>query len=230
MSLIEKYSTLLFDLDGTLTDPKIGITRSVAYSLQKMGFPSLDLDSLVHFIGPPLRDSYKKYYNLDDAGSETAIAYYREYFSETGIFENSLYPGIDTLLGSLLERSVRLFVATSKPTIYARKICEHFAISRYFVDIEGSHLDGTLSNKKELIAYMEKKHHLNRSTTLMIGDREHDILAAKGNGIDSVGVGYGYGSRTELESAGATFYAPTIEDLKNYFTPLDEKSSELYLK
>jgi phosphoglycolate phosphatase len=211
--LLEHFTTLLFDLDGTLTDPKIGITKSVQYSLEKMGILGGSLDSLVKFIGPPLKESYVKYYALCDEDADLAIKYYREYFSVTGIFENALYTGIDVLLKELWERNTVLVVATSKPTVYSKRICEHFDIMKYFTAIEGSELDGTRSSKAELIGYIIKKYGIDKERTLMIGDREHDIIGAKRNSIKSVGVGYGYGGREELENAGADYYVRTIEEL-----------------
>jgi len=211
--LIDKYKTLLFDLDGTLTDPKIGITKSVHYALNKMGIKDVATESLVKFIGPPLGESFTNYYDFDKEQADFAIRYYREYFSETGIFENTLYPGISILLQKLKEKTIKLIVATSKPTVYARTICEHFSILQYFTEIEGSELDGRLSNKSELIGYIVKKHCIDKDKVLMIGDREHDVIGAKNNTIKSIGVGYGYGSREELEGSGATYYVNTIEEL-----------------
>ncbi len=213
MPLIDKYKTLLFDLDGTLTDPKTGITRSVRYALLKMGIADVDVESLVKFIGPPLKDSYKKYYGFTEEEADLGIAYYREYFAGTGIFENTMYPGIGDLLGALRGEEIRLFVATTKPTVYAEKICDYFDISRYFEEIMGSELDGRLSDKGELIRFIIEKHDIGSSEALMLGDREHDIFGAKRNFIESVGVGYGYGTRAELEAAGATYYAGSIGEL-----------------
>lgn len=215
MPLIDRYSTLLFDLDGTLTDPKIGITKSVQHALIKMGIKDVITDSLVKFIGPPLAESFIKYYCFDKEKVEHAIRYYREYFSEKGMFENMLYPGIDILLKELKEKTIKLMVATSKPTVYSRIICDHFGISKYFIKIEGSELDGRLSNKTDLIEYIIEKHCIDKEKALMIGDREHDVIGAKNNCIKSIGVGYGYGSREELEASGATYYVNTIEELSN---------------
>ena len=215
MPLIDKYKTLLFDLDGTLTDPKIGITKSVKYALNKMGINNVATESLVKFIGPPLGESFTKYYGFDKEQADFAIRYYREYFSETGIFENTIYVGIDSLLHELQEKTIKLIVATSKPTVYARIICEHFSILQYFTEIEGSELDGRLSKKSELIGYIVKKHCIDKDKVLMIGDREHDVIGANNNNIKSIGVGYGYGSREELEASGATYYVSTIKEVSN---------------
>jgi len=216
--LINTYKTLFFDLDGTLTDPKTGITKSVLYSLRKIGICDVDIDSLVKFIGPPLKESYMKYYGFDDDKADLAISYYREYFSVTGIFENALYQGIDALLQDLQGNSIRMLVTTTKPTIYATKICEHFAIFKYFSGIAGSELNGTLSDKGDLIKYTLKKYSIQKDEVLMIGDREHDILGAKNNGLKSIGVGYGYGTKSELVESGATYYADTIGELSVLLT------------
>ena len=213
MPLTDRYTTLLFDLDGTLTDPKIGITQSVHYALRKMGIKNVDVESLTRFIGPPLKESFKKYYGFDDEQTDLGIRYYREYFSETGIYENTLYLGIDGLLKALAKKGLRQIIATTKPTVYAKRICDHFVISRYFIDIKGSELDGTLSDKGELIGHILRKHGVDNEKALMIGDREHDIIGARSNAVKSVGVGYGYGGRRELEASGATYYAATVGEL-----------------
>jgi phosphoglycolate phosphatase len=212
-TLNKTYSTVLFDLDGTLTDPRIGITKSVQYALAKMGIVENDLDSLTTFIGPPLWDSFRRYYSFDEDRSDAAVKYYREYFSETGIFENELYDGIVELLVELGRSRVTVRMATSKPAVYAVRIADHFDIAKYFASIEGSELDGRLSNKGELIRHILSKYRLERARTVMVGDREHDILGAKSNAIDSIGVGYGYGTREELEAAGSTRYAGSIKEL-----------------
>lgn len=206
--------TLLFDLDGTLTDPKVGITKAVRHSLRAFGIEVEDLDALIPFIGPPLRDSYQKFYSFSEAEAEKAIAAYREYFAETGIFENALYPGIDATLMSLSQSGRRLALATSKPTVYAERILAHFALDRYFAFVAGSELDGTRSRKDQVIEYaLDNLGSPPRERALMIGDREHDILGARLAGIDSVGVLYGYGSLRELTDAGATHIAESVERL-----------------
>lgn len=213
---------VLFDLDGTLTDPKVGITRSVQYSLAKLGIEEADAEQLTAFIGPPLWESYEKYYGFDEAKANSAVSFYREYFSREGIFENSLYDGIEALLSRLNERGLRLFIATSKPTVFSTRIAEHFGIAKHFESIEGSELDGRLSNKAELIAHILEKRGLEGEETIMVGDREHDIRGAKANGLESAGVGYGYGSREELEKAGATYFAGTVAELEGLLLRLSE--------
>jgi len=214
---MRKYKTLLFDLDGTLTDPMLGITRSVQYALQKFEIQVNDLSELCSFIGPPLDESFKKYYSLSEQQTKEAIAHYRVYFSKTGIFENKPYPGIKELLRYLREEGFQLMVATSKPTCFAKQILAHFDLDKYFIFVGGSELDGTRSAKAEVISYVLQQNHITQlEEVVMIGDREHDIFGAKKVGIDSIGVLYGYGSSAELTNAGATYLVENVEGLKDY--------------
>jgi len=207
---------ILFDLDGTISDPKIGITKSVQYSLNAFGIHVTDTDKLTHFIGPPLRDSYKKYYRFSDAEAEIAVAKYREYFAETGIFENTLYDGMDALLNTLKNMDKQLIIATSKPTVYAEKILKYFGIDQYFSFVAGSELDGRRSKKSEVIKYaLDNMGITYISQAIMIGDREHDIIGAKALDMDSIGVLYGYGDLQELTNAGATFICESVRDLSD---------------
>ena len=209
---MKKY--ILFDLDGTISDPKMGITKSVRYSLKSFGIEIDNTDELTPFIGPPLRDSYKKFYGFTDSEAETAVAKYREYFAETGIFENTLYNGIAEMLKALKTLDKTLVIATSKPTVYAVRILEHFNIGDYFKFVSGSELDGTRSKKDEVIAFAMKNCGITSAdSTIMVGDREHDIIGAKKSGIDSVGVLYGYGDYDELSNAGATYIVESVEKL-----------------
>ncbi len=211
------YNILLFDLDGTLTDPKIGITKSVQHALQKFGIEVNDLDQLIPFIGPPLLDSFNDFYGFTPQQGQQAIAYYREYFSVTGLFENAVYAGIEALLAELIRHDKRLFVATSKPTQFAKQILEHFALSGHFESIVGSHLDGTRVKKGEVIeAVLADLPIGDRHRVVMIGDRLHDILGAKTCGIDSIGVAYGYGGAAELSQAGATHIVSTVPELHKF--------------
>jgi len=211
------YDILLFDLDGTLTDPKIGITKSVNYALQKFGREVDDLDQLIPFIGPPLLDSFIQYCGLTDEQAYQAIGYYREYFSVTGLFENAVFPGIKLLLTELVRQQKRLFIATSKPTDFSERILAHFGLAAYFERVVGSNLDGTRVNKAEVIAAVLSEIPLtNRQQTVMIGDRLHDILGAKICGLDSIGVAYGYGGTQELSRAGATYIVNTVSELSHF--------------
>lgn len=216
-SKLEKkdYEYILFDLDGTLTDPKEGITKSVAYALESFGIHVEDLDSLCKFIGPPLKESFMVYYGLDDAQGEQAVEKYRERFAVTGLFENKVYPGIREMLELLKEQGKTLLVATSKPSIYARQILEHFDLMKYFIFLSGSELDGTRVDKAEVITYALQENKIqDLSKVIMIGDREHDIIGANKNGIDSIGVLYGYGCREEFEKNHASYVAKQVEELK----------------
>lgn len=211
---MNKKSIILFDLDGTLTDPKKGITKSVGYSLSKFDIKVENLDDLVCFIGPPLRESYQRFYGLNDMQAETAVAFYREYFSVKGMYENFLYSGIANLLEKLYNQKKQLILATSKAAVYAVKILEHFNLSQYFSFVSGCELDGRRSKKAEVIKYaFENMGITANNDVVMIGDREHDIIGAKENNIDSIGVLYGYGSLQELKNAGATCIAGTVKDL-----------------
>ena len=216
VGIVRNAQLILFDLDGTLTDPKIGITRAVQYALAQYDIPVTDLDTLTPFIGPPLRQSFARYYGFDAQQSQAAVASYREYFGEIGIFENVVYPGIPQLLERLSADGRRLIIATSKPTVYAQRIIEHFHINTYFTDVVGSNLDLTRSDKAEIIAHILDTHPIvPREAIVMIGDREHDIIGARRNHLDAIGVTYGYGSLAELQSAGASVIADSVDDLSN---------------
>lgn len=204
----------LFDLDGTLTDPGIGITNSVAYALAQYGIQAEDRTVLYPFIGPPLRESFMKFYGFSEEKAEEAVWKYREYFSDKGLFENEVYPGIKEMLGGLKNAGARLLVATSKPTGYSKQILDHFELSEYFEDIQGSTMDGSREKKADVIAYLLNVNHIQeKEEVIMIGDRRQDIDGAKENGLDSCGVLYGYGSRDELEEAQADYIAENVEEL-----------------
>lgn len=198
------FDTVLFDLDGTLTDPKEGITKSVAYALEAFGIHEHP-DKLTAFIGPPLIESFMVYYNMDREQAQKAVEKYRERFASTGIFENVLYSDTKEVLESLRAHGKRLALATSKPTVYAEQILEHFGIRAYFENVTGSFLDGRRVRKHEVIeAALNALGCQNaRDKAAMVGDRLHDIEGAKAAGIYSIGVLCGYGSREELVRAGA---------------------------
>lgn len=207
-------STLLFDLDGTLTDPREGITRSVQFALARLGIDEPDLTALEHFIGPPLLQCFMSTYNLDEATAWQAVNHYRERFSVTGLYENELFDGVPELLEALLANGRTLYIATSKPTVFAREIARHFAFDRHFKVIYGSELDGTRTNKVELIAHLLQQEQLDPSQALMIGDRKHDLIGAQRNGLQAIGVGYGFGSREELLAENPAHYCATLADLR----------------
>lgn len=210
----KKY--MLFDLDGTLTDPQEGITNSVAYALEQYGIHVEDRSSLNKFIGPPLKDSFMEYYGFAEDRAEEAVWKYREYFNEDGIFENKVYPGIPQMLQRLNDQGKILIVATSKPTVYAKRILERFELSQYFADVQGSEMDGRRTKKEEVISYaLEQNQITDNAQAVMIGDREHDIIGAKKCGLDSIGVLFGYGSREELEGCGADQIVDTVQMLED---------------
>lgn len=210
----EHYNTYLFDLDGTLTDPQVGITNSILYALARLGITETDRKSLVKFIGPPLLESFRKWYGFSDAEARQAVAVYREYYAERGIYENNMYDGIDGLLSALHARSCRLILATSKATVYAHKILEHFRISQYFDRVVGSNFDLTRAAKVEIIHdILREMSRQDREVCIMIGDHVDDIHGAYENGIDSVAVTYGYGSLKDLSKCRPTYIVHTVQGL-----------------
>lgn len=213
-----KKQHLLFDLDGTLTDPMVGITKSVQYALKHYGIEEPDLKKLCPFIGPPLKDSFMEYYQFTPEQAVEAITIYREYFSVTGLYENMEYPGIRDMLAGLKAAGKNLYVATSKPELFSKQILEHFRLAEYFDFIGGANMDETRVKKGDVIRYVLEENHLtDPEEIVMIGDREHDIIGAKENGLDSIGVLYGYGSQEELQKAGADVIVESIKELRELF-------------
>jgi len=210
------YQTILFDLDGTLTNSELGITNSVAYALGKYGIQVPDKKALRVFIGPPLQDSFERFYGFSKEECLKAIDYYHEYFSEKGLYENEVYPGIPDLLASLKQTGKQLIVATSKPEEFSIQILKHFGLYDYFDFVAGATMDGSRSKKADVIGYaLEKTKIKNLSETIMVGDREHDIIGAQIQKIESIGVLYGFGTKEELEKAGATFIVKDVCELEN---------------
>lgn len=211
---MKSYSTILFDLDGTLTDPGRGITNSILYALDKMGIPKPPREELYAFIGPPLKEMFMTHFNLSDAQGEEALRCYREYFSVDGLFENEVYAGIPELLEALRRAGTTLLVATSKPEVFTLRILERFDLARYFHFVAGSTLDGGRVHKEDVIAYALKTYALTDfSQIVMVGDRKFDVEGAKANNLPCIGVTYGYGSKEELEKAGAIATANTPQEL-----------------
>ncbi len=210
---MQKIQNLLFDLDGTLTDPMIGITKSVRYALNHFGIEVKTLEELIPFIGPPLKKSFENFYGFTESDAEKAVEIYREYFSTTGLFENKVYEGIPALLASLKAENKRLFVATSKPTVFAKQILEHFSLSEYFEDICGSFLSGERVEKEDVIRHVLTEYHLEPKDAVMVGDRRFDIDSGKALGLKTVGVLYGYGSEEEIKKAAPDKIANTVCDL-----------------
>lgn len=211
---MNKYDWILFDLDGTLTEPAEGITNSVVYALKKFGIEPPERSQLYKFIGPPLLRSFETFYGFSRKNAELAVNYYREYFAKKGIFENRVIDGALELLARLKKEGFKLALATSKPQPFAEKILQKYNMYCFFDYICGATLEETRTEKSDIIGYVLKNAGIGqKSRAVMIGDREHDILGAAANGIDSIGVLFGYGSREELESAKATYIAETVQDV-----------------
>jgi len=200
---------IFFDLDGTLTDPKPGITRSIQYALGKLDHPAVPTeDELTWCIGPPLRASFVKLLGAE-ASADLAVSLYRERFSEIGLYENSVYAGIRDVLSALRSSGRRLFVATSKAHVFADRIIDHFDLRDYFEHVFGAELDGTRADKSDLLAYALNAASVDSPHATMIGDRSHDMIGARNNGMKGIGVLYGYGSEQELTAAGAAYLCAT---------------------
>ena len=213
----QKYTTILFDLDGTLTDPALGITNAVMHALEYYNIHVRERSELFKFIGPPLIDSFMKYYDFDEDKAREAVVKYREYFSTIGLFENEVYPGIIDMLKELKAAGRKIVLATSKPDVFSIKILKHFVLYEYFDFCACSTMDETRTKKTEVIEYgLQNIEEKDKSKILMIGDREHDIFGASNCGLDSVGVLYGYGNQKEFEDAGATYIVESVEALKKF--------------
>ena len=212
------FSYILFDLDGTLSDPKQGICGSVQYALKSFGIDEPDLDRLEPFIGPPLRDSFMRYYDFTPEQAEAAVAKYRERFSVTGKYENTLYPGITVLLHDLEQAGAKLAVASSKPTVYVEDILVHFGIRQYFDIVVGSELDGTRDRKEEVVLealrQLAQRYGAKPWEVVMVGDRSFDIEGAKAAGTHNIAVAYGYAQPGELEQAGAEIIVRDVQGLR----------------
>lgn len=209
------YQTILFDLDGTLTDSKAGITKSVQYALAHHDIHVEDLGELEHFIGPPLQHSFKEHYQFDDEAVALALSKFHEYFEAHGMFDNAVYPGIPELLTRLQNDGRTLVVATAKPLPFAKQILEYFHLSQFFDHVEGPPLEGALLHKADIVRLaLERLPNPLKSATVMVGDRKHDIAGARECGIDSIAVLYGYGSKEELEKEQPTHAVESVEALE----------------
>nr|WP_321455223.1 HAD hydrolase-like protein [uncultured Cohaesibacter sp.] len=204
-------TSLFFDLDGTLTDPKEGIVNSVKYALNKLGITDIPAD-LDWVIGPPLQESFAVLAGTDRA--EEGVLAYRERYSDIGLFENEVYDGIPLLLEDLKAAGQSLYVATSKPHVFARPILERFGLASYFADVFGAELDGTRSNKADLLAYALEMTGADPKTSIMLGDRKHDVMGAKANGMKVLSLLWGYGSIEEFEAAGTDKILASIDELR----------------
>jgi len=207
------YKNILFDLDGTLTDPYPGMAKSLGYALGKFGMAENSADRIKLFIGPPLHRSFIDFYGFDEDKANLAVKYYREYYSEKGLYENRLYNDVDNLLMTLKDAGKTCVIATSKPERFAHEVLRFLEIERYFDAVVGSSLDGTLYEKEDIIKFAIKNHGLDRAETVMVGDRKYDIIGARKNGIDSIAAAYGYGTIEELEESGPTHICKNVMDI-----------------
>ncbi len=205
------YHDILFDLDGTITASAEGIVNSVVYALEKCGFAVKNRNELYKFVGPPLGEMFAEYCGISKEAGKQMVNVYREYYSVHGIFENDIYEGIEELLANLKQSGRRVFLATSKPEIYANKILEHYKLLKYFDGVAGCELDGRRTYKAEVIADVIKRYGIENA--VMVGDRCYDVSGAHEYGFPCIGVLYGYGSRAELEEAGAELIAETVAEL-----------------
>jgi len=204
---------LLFDLDGTISDPFSGITKSIQYALAEMGREAPPAENLRWCIGPPLKEIFAELLGPEAHRADEAVAKYRERFGAIGLFENNLYPGMEAVLNQLCREGCTLGLATSKPTVFAARIIEYFGLKKYFRSIDGSELDGTRTDKTDLIAYILKRDGIAPEAVIMIGDRKHDIIGARKNRVAGCGVLWGYGSLDELKAAGARVCVSTPAEL-----------------
>lgn len=213
---MKRYAYILFDLDGTLTDSGPGIFNAVSFALERMGVPALPPETLRRFIGPPLTESFRRFCGFSPETAQEALGYYREYYNDRGIFENSLYPGIPALLDAVRDAGGHLLMATGKPEPYALRIAEHFGIAGFFEVIRGATMDESRIRKDAIIrAALDACGSPDPAKALMVGDREHDVHGAAQNGLDCLGVLYGYGSREELAAAGAKYLAETVAETQS---------------
>lgn len=201
------YETILFDLDGTLTDPGMGITNSVMYALKEMGYPVPQRRELYKFIGPPLHDSFSQFYGMSEEQAAEAVRQYRVYYRDKGIFENGVYEGVPEMLETLKNAGKRLVLATSKPEEFAKIIMAHYGLDKWVRSIAGATMDKARDTKGKVIAYALEGFDIDPAAAVMVGDREHDIIGGKENGLPGIGVTFGYGSREELLDAGAVAVA-----------------------
>lgn len=226
---MKKY--VLFDLDGTLTDPKLGITTCVQYALEAFGIQEPDLDKLEPFIGPPLTDSFMEFYGMDLETAKKAVEKYRERFSTVGLYENEVYPGIPHLLAALKVKGVKLAIASSKPTVFVKKILDHFGLTGYFDAIVGSELDGTRVEKKEVVEEALRQlfggRTVQKEQVYMVGDRKFDVEGAREQGVESVAVAYGYGSLEELMEAHADYIVCSVPELEEFLLRSDTDEVKL---
>lgn len=219
---MKKLTTLLFDLDGTLTDPMDGIHKCVCHALEQLSFPPPPASEVAGYIGPPLRETFAALcQSTDEILIERAVELYRERFASVGLYENTLYPEIPETLETLRSAGYRMFVATSKTQVFAERVLEHFSLAEYFIATHGGEFGNRLDNKAHLVGELLEKHALDPEATAMVGDRKYDIHAAKENGVWSIGITYGYGSREELLEAGADHICDTPREIAAYIKEIN---------
>lgn len=217
--MITDIKSVFFDLDGTVTDPYVGITNSIFFSLESYPeIPKPLREALKAFIGPPLYESYMRHFGMDERTACEAVEHYREYYRKAGIFECDLYPHVRELLQSLSKSGKRVYLATSKPEVFALKILEHFGIRELFDGVYGSTLDGSRVKKGDVLAYALKSGNADKRTSVMVGDTVFDVTGALQNSVPCIGVTYGYGERDKLLSAGATVVASSAKELESILT------------
>ena len=213
-SSLRRLPAICFDLDGTLIDPYLGISRSIAFALDRLALSEIDVTDCRAFIGPSIQDTFQRLLGPDAALIARAVQYFRERYGEIGLFESAPYPEIPAMLAEL-SAAASLFVCTSKPRVYAERILHAFAIDRYFSGIYGSEFDGTRTDKSELLAWLLAREVLSDRSVSMVGDRSFDIFAAKENGLPGIGVLWGYGSEIELADAGARALLSEVRQLRS---------------
>lgn len=213
------YKAILFDLDGTLTESGEGITKSVQYALEKMGYPEMDLEKLRVFVGPPLLEQFMKYAGMSEEEGRQAVVYYRERYSVTGIFENRVYDGVPNMLGELRRKGYLLAVSSSKPEYFVTKVLDHFGLTGYFDEIVGSEMNGNRTGKAEVIEETLRRLQLSdhREQVIMVGDKEHDVFGARKCGLECIAVSYGYGTMEELTQADPLKIAASPEEVLDFF-------------
>ena len=211
------YQTVLFDLDGTLTDSGLGITNAAMYALKVMGYEVPRREELYKFIGPPLHGSFRKFYGMDEETSVEAVRQFRVYYNEMGgILENEVYEGVVEMLRDLKNAGLRLMIATSKPEPAAIRVMHHFGLDEFVPDIIGGRDDASRNTKGKVIGYALREYGVDPATAIMVGDREHDVHGATENGIPCIGVTWGYGDRPELDGAGACAVFDRAEEVTEY--------------
>lgn len=213
------YKAILFDLDGTLTESGEGITKSVQYALEKMGYPEMDLEKLRVFVGPPLLEQFMKYAGMSEEEGRQAVVYYRERYSVTGIFENRVYDGVPNMLEELRRKGYLLAVSSSKPEYFVTKVLDHFGLTGYFDEIVGSEMNGKRTGKAEVIEETLRRLQLSdhREQVIMVGDKEHDVFGARKCGLECIAVSYGYGTMEELTQADPLKIAASPEEVLDFF-------------